>query len=174
MPRVLRLSLACAVAAIGVLVGPAVLARAELEKAEETTARVTTYLAVQFSTTRCEGDEAVKINMVSRRWHRSSLRRTVRAQYQTNAKGRRCNGDPMDNSSTSGVFKPCFGCDGNSRRWTSDHVSTYPWPYMRRCDCKDESLGALVATQVRSRRGRSLGVGCVKVPLLGAMDSPFC
>jgi hypothetical protein len=172
---VLRITLACTAVAVGVLLlGSVVVARAELDKAQESTARVTTHLAVQFTTSRCEGDEAVKINMVSRRWHRSSLRRTVRAQYQTFGKGRRCNGDPVDFSHESGLLRPCFGCDGNSRRWTRDYVSTYTWPYLRRCDCKDERVGALVATQVRTRRGRTLGVGCVKTPLLGNIDSPLC
>ena len=175
MPSVLRMPLACTAGAIGVLLfGSVVVARAELDKAQETTARVTTHLAVQYSTSRCEGDEAIKVNSVSRRWYRSSLRRTVRAQYQTFGKGRRCNGDPVNFSHSSGVFRPCFGCDGNSRRWTSDYLSTYTWPYFRRCECDGEHVGALVATQVRTRRGRTLGVGCVKTPLLGNIDSPVC
>jgi|Tabmets5t2r1_1033131.scaffolds.fasta_scaffold33349_2 hypothetical protein len=175
MPPVLRLPLACTVGAVGVLLfGSVVVARAELEKAQETTSRVTTYLAVQYSTSRCEGDEALKVNMVSRRWHRSSLRRKVRAQYYTFGTSRRCNGDPLTLSHSSGVFRPCFGCDGNSRRWTRDYVSTYTWPYMRRCECDKEHVGALAATQVSTRRGRTLGVGCVKIPLLGHIDSPVC
>jgi hypothetical protein len=175
MPPVLRITLACTGVAIGVLlIGGVVVARAELDKAQETTAGVTTHLVVQYSTTECEGDPAVKINMVSRRWHRSSLRRTVRAVYQTHAKGRRCNGDPANFTHASGVFRPCFGCDGNNRRWTRDYVSTYTWPYLRRCECNGEHVGALVATQVRTRRGRTLGVGCVKTPLSGSIDSPFC
>jgi hypothetical protein len=172
---VLRITLACMAAAVGVLlVGFVVAARAELDKAQETTARVTTHLAVQYSTSRCDGAEAIKINSVSRRWHRSSLRRKVRAQYETSAKGKRCNGDPVDHSHASGVFSPCFGCDGNSRRWTRDYLSTYTWPYLRRCECNYERVGALVMTQVRTRRGRTLGVGCVKTPLLGPIDSPSC
>jgi hypothetical protein len=175
MPPVLRVTLACTAVAVGVLLlGSVVVARAELDKAQETTARVTSHLAVQYTASRCEGDEAIKINMVSRRWYRSSLRRTVRAQYLTSAKGRRCNGDPVDFSHASGVFRPCFGCEGNSRRWTTDYVSTYTWPYLRRCNCNGEHVGALIATQVRTRRGRTLGVGCVKTPLLGTMDSPLC
>jgi hypothetical protein len=175
MLLVLRIPLACTAGAVGVLLfGSVVVAHAELDKAQETTARVTTHLAVQYSTSRCEGDAALKINMISRRWYRSSLRRKVRVQYQTFGKGRRCNGDPVDFSHESGLLRPCFGCDGNSRRWTRDYVSTYTWPYLRRCDCKDERVGALVATQVRTRRGRTLGVGCVKTPLLGNIDSPLC
>ena len=110
----------------------------------------------------------------SRRGYRSSLRRKVRARYQTNQKGKRCNGDPVDFSHDSDPIRPCFGCDGNRRRWTRDYVSTYTSPYIRRCECKDESVGALVATQVRTRRGRTLGVGCVKTVLIGRMDSPLC
>jgi hypothetical protein len=175
MPPVLRIPLACTGGAIGVLLfGSAVVAHAELDKAQETTARVTTHLAVQYSTTRCDGAAALKINMVSRRWYRSSLRRTVRAHYQTFGKGKRCNGDVVDFSHESGLLRPCFGCDGNSRRWTRDYVSTYTWPYLRRCDCREEHVGALVATQVRTRRGRTLGIGCVKTPLLGNVDSPQC
>jgi hypothetical protein len=178
MPRMRRILLACTATVVGVLLGSAGLggdpARAELEKAQATTAGVTTYLTVQFSTTRCDDANAYKINMVSRRWRRSSLRRTVRAQYDTNGKGKRCNGDPVNYSSTSEVFKPCFGCDGGSRRWTSDYVSTYTWPYLRQCHCDAESVGALVMTQVKNRRGRSMGFDCVKVPLLGYLDSAIC
>lgn len=173
-----RITLACAATVIGVLLGSSLLggepARAELEKREATTAGVTTILTVQFSTTRCDDANAYKINMVSRRWRRSSLRRTVRAQYDTQAIGLRCNGDPVKNGNTSGVFKPCFGCDGGSRRWTSDYVSTYTWPYLRQCHCGAESVGALVMTQVKNRRGRSMGYDCVKVPLLGHLDPIIC
>jgi hypothetical protein len=149
-------------------------AHAELEKGEETTAGVTTYLAVQFSTTRCDDGDAYKINMVSRRWYRSSLRRTVQAQYETHRKGLRCNGDLMKESHSSGVFKPCFGCDGTSRRWTRDYTSSYTWPYVRQCHCREDQLGAVVQTAVKSRRGRRLGYGCVKVALLGSVDSTLC
>ena len=161
-------------AVVAALLGSGAVARAELEKAQETTKRVTTYLGVQFSTSRCDGAKTYKINMVSRRWRRRSLRRTVRAMYVTNGQGLKCNRDPFKQSRSSGLFEPCFGCDGTSRRWTSDHVSSYRWPYLRQCDCGEESVGALVFTQVRSSRGRTLGYGCVKIPLLGQMDSPQC
>jgi hypothetical protein len=161
-------------ALVAALLGSGAVARAELEKAQETTARVTSHLSVQFSTTRCGGAAAYKINMVSRRWRRRSLRRSVRAMYQTFSQGKRCNGDLYEESHSSGVFAPCFGCDGNSRRWTRDYVSSYRWPYLRQCDCVEEHVGALIQTQVRTRSGRVLGYGCVKIPLLGQIDSPVC
>jgi hypothetical protein len=166
--------LATAVALLASGAVSAMVARAEHESAQETTARVTTYLGIQFSTKRCEGAAAYKINVVSRRWRRRSLRRSVRARYQTFGQGLSCNGDPVQESHGSGVFEPCFGCDGTSRRWTRDYVSFYSWPYLRQCDCDKEHVGALVQTQVRSSRGRILGYGCVKIPLLGQIDSPVC
>jgi hypothetical protein len=168
---------------VGIGVAGASVANAELEKAQGTEDGVTTYLSVQYSTTQCDGANAFKINMISRRWHRQSLRRTARARYQTQARGKRCNGDWMNESTDSGVFKPCFGCDGNNRRWSTEVTSVHRWPYLRQCGgCTtpehlgggSESLGAVTMTQTRTRRGRSLGVACVKITLVGALDSPVC
>jgi hypothetical protein len=149
-------------------------ATADHEKAQATRGTVTAYLGVQFSTKRCEGERAYKINAVSRRWHRGRLKRKVRAAFLTRARGHNCSTEHVSISHDRNSLRPCFGCDGYNKHWTPDYFSQYRWPYVREIFA-DNSIGAVLYSQVKTRSGRTIGEPtCLKIVLAGHMDSPFC
>lgn len=150
-------------------------AGANYDSAQATRGKVTSLLGIQYSVKRCNGDTAFKINAVSRRWHRMKKKRRVKAGFITRAEGPKCNGDPIKATHDRRGMRPCFGCDGNTGRWTPDYFSQYLWPYVRQAHIINNSVGAVVVSKVKNRRtGRNLGIMCVKIALAGHMDSSLC
>jgi hypothetical protein len=149
-------------------------ATADHEKAQATRGKVTAFLGIEFSTKRCDGDRAYKINAVSRRWHRGRLNRKVKAAFLTRARGHNCSGEHTSIAHDRNRFQPCFGCDGYKKRWTPDYFSQYRWPYVKEIFA-DNSIGAVLYSQVKTRSGRNIGEPtCLKIVLAGHMDSVFC
>jgi hypothetical protein len=156
--------------------------KADLRKSEETKYSVRQMLAIQYSTKYCDrsGDRffnfAYKVNSWSRRWRRRSTRRDVpEARYLAQAFGVTCDGDPYQKRVES-PMQPCFGCDGNSRRWTPDYHGSPGWPYLYSPEDPDVyphwALRFKLTGTVARRSGRELGEICTTVTLFGV--TPGC
>jgi hypothetical protein len=159
--------------------------RADLRKSEKTKHSVRQLLAIQYSTKYCDPDGgpngtpvnfAYKVNSWSRRWRRRSTRRDVpEATFLAQAWGFRCDGDPFQKQVES-ALEPCFGCDGNSRRWTPDYHGSPGWPYLftaeQTGDFPTWALRFKLTGTVARRSGRELGEICTTVTLFGRV--PAC
>jgi hypothetical protein len=155
---------------------------ADLRKSEKTRYSVRQMLAIQYSTKYCErsGDRfynfAYKVNSWSRRWRRRSTRRQVpEARFFAQASGVGCSGDPYQRRVDSSL-RPCFGCEGNSRRWTPDYHGSPGWPYLYTPEDVDNypvwGLRFKLTGTVARRSGRELGEICTRVTLFGV--TPGC
>jgi hypothetical protein len=156
--------------------------QADLRKSEETKHRVRQVLTIQYSTKYCDrsGDRffnfAYKVNNWSRRWRRRTTRRDVPdARFLAQAFGVRCNGDPYQKRVESSL-RPCFGCEGNSRRWTPDYHGSPDWPYLYSPEdpmvYPHWALRFKLTGTVARRSGRELGEICTTVTLFGV--APGC
>jgi hypothetical protein len=155
---------------------------ADLRNAEKTRHSVRQLLAIQYSTKYCDrnGDRfynfAYKVNSWSRRWRRRSTRRDVpEAQFLAQALGVTCDGNPFQKQVES-TLRPCFGCEGNSRRWTPDYHGSPGWPYIYSPEDPKAfphwALRFKLTGTVARRSGRELGEICTTVTLFGI--TPRC
>jgi hypothetical protein len=155
---------------------------ADLRKSEKTRFSVRQILAIQYSTKYCDrsGDRffnfAYKVNTWSRRWRRRTTRRDVpEARFLGQASGVRCDGDPYQRRVET-PMRPCFGCDGNSRRWTPDYHGSPGWPYLYSPEDPDVyptwALRFKLTGTVARRSGRELGEICTTITLFGV--TPGC
>jgi hypothetical protein len=151
--------------------------QADLRKAEKTRYSVRQILVVQYSTKFCRTsngiphDFAYKVNSWSRRWSRRSTRRDVSsAQFLAQAWGFKCDGDIVKQRSESS-WDPCFGCDGNSRRWTPDYQGSPGWPYVFTAEQAENyptwNLRFKLVGTVASRTSGTLGDICTRITLFG-------
>jgi hypothetical protein len=178
-----RIAGAQAALALLILLALAGVAAADLKKAEDTRYRVRQVLTIQYSTKYCDKDGgpsgtpinlAYKVNSWSRRWSRRSTRRSVStATFLAQANGFKCDGDPVQDR-TESSWRPCFGCDGNSRRWTPDYHGSPGWPYIY--SAEDAAIAPFWALRFSlagtvSSRARELGEICTRVTLFGIAPS---
>jgi hypothetical protein len=178
-----RIAGAQAALALLILLALAGVATADLKKAEDTRYRVRQVLTIQYSTKYCDKDGgpsgtpvnfAYKVNSWSRRWSRRSTRRRVStATFLAQANGFKCDGDPFQDRRAS-TWRPCFGCDGNSRRWTPDYHGSPAWPYIY--SAEDPAVAPFWAlrfslTGTVSSRARERGEICTRVTLFGTAPS---
>lgn len=126
-PLVLLLALACS----------AVAAEGDYSESDKTKVKVRQLLAVQYSTKYCSRlnghptDLGYKVNSYSRRWHRQKRgRRVSKASFWGQAAGIKCNRSDFFQDRRESELRPCFGCDGYTKRWTPDYFGTPGWPYV--------------------------------------------
>jgi hypothetical protein len=97
------------------------------------------------------------------------------AQFYAQASGVTCDEDPYQKRVDSSL-EPCFGCDGNSRRWTPDYHGSPGWPYLYTPEDVDNypiwGLRFKLTGTVARRSGRELGEICTTVTLFGV--APGC
>ena len=179
-----RLAGAQAALALLLLTALAGVAAADFKQAEDTRHRVRQVLGIQYSTKYCDRDGgpggtpvnfAYKVNSWSRRWNRRSTRRRVStATFLAQANGFKCDGDHFQDRRESS-WRPCFGCDANSRRWTPDYHGSPRWPYIYTAE--DPAVYPVWALRFSlagtvSSRARELGEICTRVTLFGL--APTC